>query len=66
MSPLSSDYQHDEFEDEALQKAIYESTHAATPPRTAKNMAAVPKKPEHHGWLRMTSLQDVRQSSFAR
>jgi hypothetical protein len=62
MSPRCSYFQQDEFEDEALQKAIYESTHAATPTRTAKSMATVPKKHEHHDWLRMTSLRDVRQS----
>ena len=48
-------------EEEALQRAIYESTHEASSPKPAKSVAAVaaaPKKNEHENWLRMSS-QDV-------
>ena len=47
-------------EEQALQKAIYESTHeAASPPRPASvpvAAAAAPKSDEHRNWLRMDSL----------
>lgn len=46
-------------EEEALQRAIYESTHEASSPKPVKNDAAAPPKSEHHNWLRMSSLQDV-------
>ena len=46
-------------EDEALQKAIYESTHAASPKRQTPKVAAAPPKKEHQNWLRMNSFDDV-------
>lgn len=51
-------------EDEALQRAIYESTYAASPhpmpPSHPAAVAAAPKKKEHSNWLRMSSFGDVR------
>jgi hypothetical protein len=53
-------------EEEALQRAIYESTHDAPSPSKPTSIpsvatAAVTKPKKHENWLRMTSFNDVRK-----
>jgi hypothetical protein len=46
-------------EEEALQNAIYESTHAATPPISEKSVAMAPKQEVRKDWLPISALQHV-------